>query len=287
MPNIKQYSIYGNLHSYRLYTRPTARSLFGSYSFRKKETSKHQENVQLLLEIMALNGPLTTWGMAKTHSSNSAAIRTREKEYRRLLVGRRDRGKRTMGVIDVGLVIKDGKSTLRGSSDLYRLSLHGILYCLDILDFTDKQIDILATKYSKVLPHVFGKWDYLKSIIGNDVYRIKILASGLFLDNIHVTKITKFPVYEILTYLSIKYQNNFEHIEEKELSDQISYWFYTSLLLPSRINPKYKETHMGIKSWKKLFEGDKDLKKWYYNFLNETTRFYEERFRVIKHLDIS
>jgi hypothetical protein len=286
MPKIIQ-STFGNLHSYRLYTRPTARNLFGSYSFRKKETSKHQENVQLLLEILALNGPLTTWGMAKMHSSISAAIRTREKEYRRLLVGRRDRGKRTMGVIDVGLVIKDGKSHLRGSSDLYRLSLHGILYCLDILDFSEKQIDTLASRYSKVLPFVFGKWDYIKSIICTDAYRIKILASGLFLDNIHITKITKFPVYEILTYLSIKYQNNFEHIEEKDLADQISYWFYTSLLLPSRINPKSKETHMGLEGWKKLFEGDKDLKKWYYDFMDETITFYEERFRIIKNLELS
>jgi hypothetical protein len=287
MPNREQRSIYGNLHSYRLYTRPTARNLFGNYSFRKKETSKHQENVQLLLEIMALNGPLTTWRMAKTHSSNSAAIRTREKGYRRLLVGRRDRGKKTMGVIDVGLVIKDVKNNLRSTSDSYRLSLHGILYCLDTLDFTDKQIDTIASKYSTILPYVFGKWDYLKSIIGNDVYRIKILASGLFLDNIHITKITKFPVYEILTYLSIKYQNNFEHIEEKALADQISYWFYTSLLLPSKINAKSNEVRMEIKPWKKLFESDGDLRKWYYSFLNEATKFYEERFRVIKHLNIS
>jgi len=287
MPNAEKNANYGNLYAYKLYTRPTARRLFGSYSFRRKTVSKHQENVQLMLEILALNGPLTTWGMAKTHlSNNSSAIRTREKEYRRLLVGRKDRGRKTMGVMDVGLVLKDGKNNLRGSSDVYRLSLHGILYCLDVLDLTNKQVDAMASMYSGVLPHVFGKWDYLKDVIKDETYRLKILASGLFLDNVRITKITKFPVYEILTYLSIKYQNNFEHIQEKDLADQISYWFYTSLLLSSKSSSRAKEFHMEVRAWRKIFEGDKELQDWYYGFLGEVVKFYEERFHVIKHLDI-
>lgn len=287
MPNTEQNTIYGNLYAYKLYTRPTARRLFGNFSFRRKSVSKHQENIQSMLEILALNGSLTTWGMAKTHLSNdNTAIRTREKEYRRLLLGRKDRGKRTMGVMDIGLVLKDGKNQLRGSSDLYRLSLHGMLYCLDVLDLTNKQIDIMVSKYSHILPQVFGKWDYLKSTIKDETYRLKILASGLFLDNVQVTKITRFPVYEILTYLSIKYQNNFEYIEEKDLADQISYWFYTSLLLPSRLSSKSKEFHMNVRAWKKVFEGDQELKDWYYKFLNESIKFYEDRFRVVKHLEI-
>lgn len=286
MPDAEQNNTYGNLSAYKIYTRPTARRLFGNNSFRRKPISKHQENVQQMLEILALNGPLTSWGMAKTYLSNdSVAIRTREKEYRRLLVGRKDRGRRTMGVMDVGLVIKDGKSHLRGTSDLYRLSLHGILYCLDVLDFTNKQIDIISAKYSNILPQVFGRWDYLKSIIKDEAYILKILASGLFLDNVKITKITKFPIYEIMTYISVKYQNNFEHIEEEDLADQISYWFYTSLLLPTRLSSRSKEFHMEIRLWKKVFEGDKDLKNWYYSFLRESIKFYEDRFKVVKHLE--
>lgn len=276
---------YGNLYAYKLYTRPTARRLFGSFSFRRKSTSKHQENVQTMLEILALNGPLTTWGMAKIHLSHDGeAVRTREKEYRRLLIGRKDRGQKTMGIMDAGLVIKDGKNYLRGPSDLYRLSLHGILYCLDILDLSNKQIDMLASKYADVLPFVFGRWDYLKSIVKDEIYILKILGSGLFLDNIQITKATKFPVYEILTYLSIKYQNNFEYIEEKDLANQISYWFYTSLLLPPRLNLRSKELHMEVRSWKKIFEGDEKLKEWYYKFLDESVKFYDDRFKMIKHL---
>ncbi len=286
MPNLEQGTAYGNLYAYKLYTRPTARRLFGSYSFRRRSSSKHQENVQKMLEILALNGSLTTWGMAKNHlSSNTDAIRTKEKEYRRLLVGRRDRGKKTMGVVDVGLVVKDGKSHVRGPSDLYRLSLHGLLYCLDVLDFTDRQVDVIASKYSHVLPNVFGRWEYLKSLIGSEVYRLRFLAAGLFLDNIQVTKASKFPIYEILTFISIKYQNNFEYINEQDLADQISYWFYTNLLLPSKPITKSKESHLEIRSWKNIFNGDKELKKWYYGFLDEAMMFYEDRFKVVRNLD--
>ena len=158
MPSEDQVTTYGNLHAYKMYTRPNAQRLFGIYSFRKKLGTKHHENVQRMLEILALNGTLTTWGMAKTHLDDSSGIRTKEKEYRRLLVGRMARGKHTMGVLEAGLVIKDGKSYAKAPADQYRLSLHGILYCLDVLDLSDKQIDIMAEKYAKVLPMVFGKW---------------------------------------------------------------------------------------------------------------------------------
>ena len=110
--NEEQDAIYGNLQAYKLYTRPTAQRLFGKYSFRKKSGPKHHENVQKMLEILALNGPLTTWGMAKTHLDNSSSIRSKEKDYRRLLVGRMARGKHTLGLMDVGLVVKDGKNHL-------------------------------------------------------------------------------------------------------------------------------------------------------------------------------
>lgn len=280
--NEEQGAIYGNLLAYKLYTRPTAQRLFGKYSFRKKSGPKHHENVQKMLEILALNGPLTTWGMAKTHLDNSSSIRSKEKDYRRLLVGRMARGKHTLGLMDVGLVVKDGKNHLRGSSNLYRLSLHGILYCLDVMDLTNKEIDKMALDYSKVLPWVFGKWDYLKSHIGNDVYRLKNLAGGLFMDNIQITKITNLPVYELMTYLNVRYQNNFEQINEEDLANQISYWFYTTLMVPSRLSSASKSFSLEIKQWKKVINGDKELQKWYYNFVDEAITFYNTRFQKIK-----
>src|SRR3989344_8185830 len=112
--------VYGNIHSYKLYVLPTAKRLFGSYSFRRKETIKHHGNVQKMLEILALHGPLTTWGIAKIvlHDETSG-IRTKEKEYRRLLKGRKDRGKHSSGVLDVGLVVVEGKNHDRAPSDVY------------------------------------------------------------------------------------------------------------------------------------------------------------------------
>ena len=271
--------VYGNLHSYKLYVLPTAKRLFGSYSFRRKVTIKHHTNVQKMLEILALHGPLTTWGMAKVvlHGETSG-IRTKEKEYRRLLKGRKDRGKHSPGVLDVGLVVVDGKNYDRAPADIYRLSLHGILYCIDVLDFTNKEIDTLAKHYSHVMPWVFEKWEYLKSIIGNDVYRLKTLANGIFLDNIQVTKMSKFPVFELLTYLSIKYQEYFEYIDEKKLADQISCWFYTHLLISSGSKSSIDDT-----KWKKILV-DQEIKKWYHDFTGEAIQFYQERFTTIKKL---
>jgi len=105
--------VYGNLHAYKMYTRPTAHRLFGKYSFRKKAGPKHYENVQRMLAILALNGTLTTWGMAKTHLDDSKNVRSKEKDYRRILVGRMARGKHTLGLLDVGIVVKDGKSYVK------------------------------------------------------------------------------------------------------------------------------------------------------------------------------
>ncbi len=83
-----------------------------------------------------------------------------------MLIGRVDRGKSSEGILQLGLVVKDGKIFKRAPADQYRLSLHGILYCLDILKPTNNEIDTLSSKYVHILPKVFGKWNYLKSIIG-------------------------------------------------------------------------------------------------------------------------
>jgi hypothetical protein len=272
--------VYGNLQSYKLYVLPTAKRLFGSYSFRRKSAIKHHSNVQKMLEVLALNGPLTTWGMAKIVLHNEVSgIRTKEKGYRRLLKGRRDRGKHSPGVLDVGLVVLDGKNYNRGPSDTYRLSVHGILYCLDVLELTDKEIDTMAKNYAHVLPWVFGKWDYLKSIVGKDVYRLKTLAGGIFLDNIQVTKMSKFPVFELLTYLSIKYQEFFESIDESDLAEQLSCWFYAHLFLPAGSKPTANEN---VKL-KKIFTDD-EIRSWFYGFVEESIAFYQDRFTIIKKL---
>ena len=264
--------------------RLTARKLYGDVSYKKKKIPKHQENIQKMLHILAIHGPLTTWGMAKEELfGETSKVRTREKQYRKFLIGREDRGKHSAGILEIGLVVTEGKRKIKAPANVYRLSLHGILYCLDVLDLTNREIDMMAKNYEKYLPWVFGKWDYLKQAIGNDVYRIKLLAKGLFLDNIHTSKISKIPVYEILTYLSIKYLDNFEHIEEKDLAEQISCWYYTQLLIP-RFSPK-KDSAVRYEDWYKLItKGDQELKNWYQSFLLEVEEFYKNRFQNLKKL---
>ena len=284
MSSSENIAFYGNLYSYKLYTRPMARRLFGNKSYRKSESTKHQVNIQKMLKVLALNEPITTWSMAKIQLfDDTAAVRVKEKEYRRMLVGRRDRGKKTPGLLDVGLVVNDGIQYIKGASNLYRLSLHGVLYCLEVLDLSQKEIDMMAQKYAKVLPFVFGRWDLLKSLLGNDVHRLKILASGTFLDNIQVSKVSIFPVYEMLTYLNAKYQDYFETIKENDLADQISCWYYTTLLLPAHLRSK-KPSSVNIAKWKKIFDGDSDLKDWYFGFVEEAEKFYRARFTTIKKL---
>jgi hypothetical protein len=104
----------GNLESYKMYTRPVAHRLYGSGIQQTVSLSKHKKNVRQILEILALNGSLTTWDMAKIKfSGDLSKVKTKEKEYRRLLSGRTDRGKYSAGILQIGLIMKDGKSYKR------------------------------------------------------------------------------------------------------------------------------------------------------------------------------
>jgi len=280
MPLENNYT-FGNLQNYKLYLRPNAHIHYG-YPFTKKSSlNKHQQNVQNLLKLMSKNESKTTWDLAKiTISNDISKLREREKNYRRLLVGRKDSGKHSNGILDLGLVVKDGKSLKTGISDKYRLSLYGILYCIDILDLNSNEIDKIAEKYYHILPKVFGKWDYLKSKIGNKVYGIKFLANGLLADNPQIQVQTGIPFYELMSYVHIKYQKNFEHISEEKLADQISYWFYVNLLYyPTQ---KIDSKPMGIKLLDPVFDTDKELKKWFLLFFKESVQYYHERYKILK-----
>ena len=267
-----------------MYLRPNAHLRYGSPGEKQSDLSKHQQNVQTLLKLMSKNESMTTWDLAKISIPNDMAkLREREKIYRRLLVGRQDKGKHSDGILDLGLVIRDGKSLKTGIADKYRLSLYGILYCIDVLDFSNNEIDKIAEKYSKVLPKIFGKWNYLKSKIGDRVYGIKLLASGLLADNPQIQVQSGIPFYELMSYVHIKYQRNFESISEEQLSEQISYWFYTNLLyLPIGKN---NTNSNGIKNLDVIFDDDIELKKWYLIFFRESIKYYQQRYSVLKKSD--
>lgn len=265
---------FGNYLSYLRYTFPTAKQLFGEHSFRKKKLRLHQEKIQQMLESFAVNGSMTTWEMAKAQSGyDVSSIRALDKDFRRLLVGRRERGKASPGLVDIGLVIAEQKIENENTINSYRLSIHGILYCVAILELTEREIDIMASKYSKVLPMLFGKWEYLKSIIGSNVYNLQILASGVALDNIRTTSISNIPIFELYNYLNAKYQNYYESISENDLADQISLWFFIHNLTMYLLNDGKK----GLQTWKKIFQNDKELSFWFFSFVDETITFYKKR----------
>lgn len=276
---------YGNLQNYKLYLRPNAHTHYGSPDEKKSALSKHQQNVQTLLKIMSKNESMTTWDLAKISIPNDISkLREREKIYRRLLIGRKDKGKHSDGILHLGLAIKDGKSLKTGVADKYRLSLYGILYCMDVLNLSNKDIDKIAEKHSEILPKVFGKWDYIKSKIGDKAYRIKLLANGLLADNPQIQVQPGIPFYELMSYLHIKYQRNFESILEEKLAEQISYWFYINLLYQPI--QKGNSDNVGISNLNQLFEDDVKLKKWFLVFFKESKKYYYERYGVLKKSEI-
>ncbi|MCV0431126.1 hypothetical protein [Nitrosopumilus sp.] len=273
---------YGNLQNYKLYLRPNAHAHYGSPEKKKSALSKHQQNVQSLLKIMSKNEPMTTWDLAKISIPNDTSkLREREKIYRRLLIGRKEKGRHSDGILDLGLAVKDGKSFKTGVADKYRLSLYGILYCIDVLDLDKKEMDKIAEKYHNVLPKVFGKWESVKSKIGDKIYGIKLLANGLLADNPQIQVQQGIPFYELMSYVHIKYQRNFENISEEKLAEQISYWFYINLLY----QPIQKEKSK-IYSLNKIFEEDAELKKWFLVFFRESKKYYYERYNVLKKSEI-
>ncbi len=262
----------GNLTAYKIHIRPTAHRLYG-YSVRMSNLSQHRQNIHQLLRILFVNGTCTTWDMAKTRYRGVKSIRNQEKIFRRLLIGRVDRGKRTDGVLDVGLVTREAGKTKPYAK--YQLSLYGILYCLDALDPSKKDIDNMVSKYEAYLPKIFGKWKFLKRNLGKDAYNLRILARGLYLDNLTAIR-TDNPIYEIMSFIHIKYRRNFESISKHDLAEQISYWFYTFLL--------YQDHG---KSINKILSQDKEILEWYTDFFRQTEKYYKERLRTIKTSNIS
>ena len=181
------------------------------------------------------------------------------------------------------MVVKDGKSLKTGISDKYRLSLYGILYCIDVLDLSNSEIDKVAEKYSRVLPKVFGKWKSIKSIIGNKAYGIRLLAEGLLADNPQIQVQHGIPFYELMSYVHIKYQRDFERIDEERLAEQVSYWFYVNLLY----QPVQKEEfqNIGIKKLDPIFEIEPELKKWFLIFFRESKKYFYQRYSVLQKSD--
>ena len=122
---------------------------------------------------------------------------------------------------------------------------------------------------------LFGKWSFLKENLGDKIYKIQILARGLLLDNPEIIKNQYNPMYELMSFIHVKFRRNFESIDEKDLAEQISLWFYTYLLYDAE--QKKKGRPATIKHLKKLFCLDEELHNWYMAFVKEANNYYEKR----------
>jgi len=162
----------------------------------------------------------------------------------------------------------------RGPSNKYRLSLHGILYGIDILDFDQNQMDKIAENYSSVLPKIFGKWNFLKKVEPKSYSKLKGLSKGILLDNVPVSEKSENPLNGLMSFLQIKYHRKFENIKEEDLAEQISYWFFTSFLI-SRTKKKPVDKLLQV------LKKDQELYLWYMKFYKEAMMFYENRLKSI------
>ena len=269
--------------------RPNIYQILYGDDHKKIPKNKHAENIIILLKLLATNGVSTTWQIAKNEIRNDMEkLRTREKEYRRLLVGRNDKKRHNMGLLELGLVVQDGINLNRGPAAQYRLSLHGILCCMDILDLNDDEIDQIATTYSNILPKVFGRWEFLKSILGKDVYKIKILSKGIVLDNLIPLQESDLPLSEIMSFIHVKFKQKFENICEEELSEQISFWFYTNFLYRSvKKNPDERKQELSGTMLAEILSKDQNLKGWYNEFLAEVKNHNKTLYLTIKKFKVS
>ena len=281
---------YGNLQAYKTYIMPNLYRILFQNNNIKNPKNKHAENILYLLTILSRQGVCTTWQIAKNETSNNMEkLRTKEKEYRRLIIGRNDKKRHNIGLLELGLVVQDGFNFNRAPAAQYRLSLHGILCCIDILDLDDVEIDKIASTYSDILPKVFGKWEFLRSIVGKDIYKIKILAKGIILDSLIPLQESDFVLSELMSFVHVKYKHKLENIDETELAEQISFWFYTNLLYHSKKNKQRKLNRKELFHTKlaKVLSKDTNLKKWYDSFLIEIKNYHKTQYNIIRQFKIS
>ncbi len=262
---------YGNLMSYKHYARPAAYGLCGSGAAKRR--TRHQDGMREMLRAMFGHGECTTWNMAKIslRTGDASLVRAKEKEYRRLLLGRRDAKRRPGGMLDSGLVVRSGG----GAPSRYRLSLHGIMYCIDAMDPDDAEIDGMARAHAGALPRVFGRWGELVSALGGGAYTpLRVMSKGLLLDNPRTAgEGGGAPLYELMSFLHAEYGGSYESIREPELAEQVSYWFYTFLLYPGAAGGAGLGGALG---------GDGELRGWYAGFLRRARGYYEERLRAMR-----
>ena len=92
-----------------------------------------------------------------------------------------------------------------------------------------------------------------------------------------------------MSFINIKYRRYYESISEKDLAEQISYWFYTYLLYQRKANKtknNTKKIHFGVQKLQHVFDRDQELSNWYRKFFKDAENYYKDRTDMIKNSGI-
>ena len=267
----------GNLQSYKFYLRPAIIKKCGSIT--DENITEHQKMIQRTLQFLALNNLSSTWDIAKKlNSYDLLSPKSREKEYRRLFVGRTSGTRFLPGLLNSGLVTSKEDVYKNRKVTKYGLSIYGILFCMDGLKFSDSQIDQMLTNYKDLIPKIFGRWSDIKNEFGKKAYCLRILSKGILFDFGGLEDQMYTPLYELMNYLNIKYRKNFDYIPDPDLAEQISYWFYSYLLFYVKNDQK----HFDFKWF-----NDHKLQKWFFQFGYDAKEYFFKRVKKLTVFDMN
>ena len=223
----------------------------------------HKKYIVLILQYLALNGESTTKNIA-SNCITHVSFMTSDRMVRRILSGRKDRGKISPGLIQDGIIIENDA--------MVSLSFFGIMYAIKLCNFNGKNLFKIAKNYEEILPYVFAK-NAILSKNKISLIPLKIIADGKP-ERLNLSMQVSIPYQELYNYL-----NTF--IPEMAISDgsfrnYVSLWFYTYLLWDYTIKKKRK------RSWDKIISVDNEIKMWYSSFLLDAQKFYSNRFEITK-----
>ena len=247
------------------------------YKFEKKlnRSKKHNENVNRIIKILALNGVSTTYDIAKQmYPSNQLAMG--DNVIRRIITGRKDKhetslGKKTekksLGIQSFHILKEVG-----GSSMKYFLTEYGMLYAIKSINFSSKDFAKITKNNKNLFPLIFGKYDYLsKNKIC--ISFLKRIASNTMLD-LQTVYDAPNPYHDIMTHLVA--QNSY-HLNLDKFRSFVQLWFFTELMWFLD-----KERTGNLKKWSQIIHNDSDIYSEYYNFFYQISELVEYRHRTLR-----
>jgi hypothetical protein len=187
---------------------------------------------------------------------------------RRILEGRKDKGKMSPGLRELGIVIiKHPKK-----NGVYQLTSFGLLYSIKKCHFSKNEFYQIAKNNKHIFPKIFKNTKYFE----RNKIPLKILEtiSDGKLGELNEQTISNIPYYEIMSYLRM-FEN--EKMGQVRFGDFVSLWFYTYLLL--FLSGKKSKT-VSI-AWRLTIIENKDTLKWYSRFLKDVITFHNYRQKIL------